>query len=140
MDILQELDNANLDYYSEKLNSIKKEYDEKWASSKSFLIEIKNIKNEITDLKQQLDYKEEDRKGSSDKIPDLTNVLSYSQICSQYLNQNSMISTVENSNDKKKPLQIKIRNFSAMARSNTCLLYTSPSPRDRQKSRMPSSA
>ena len=24
--------------------------------------------------------------------------------------------------------------------SNTCLLYTSPSPRDRQKSRMPSSA
>ena len=26
------------------------------------------------------------------------------------------------------------------AKSNTCLLYTSPSPRDRQKSRMPSSA
>ena len=26
------------------------------------------------------------------------------------------------------------------ARENTCLLYTSPSPRDRQKSRMPSSA
>ena len=25
-------------------------------------------------------------------------------------------------------------------RANTCLLYTSPSPRDRQKSRMPSSA
>ena len=25
-------------------------------------------------------------------------------------------------------------------RLNTCLLYTSPSPRDRQKSRMPSSA
>ena len=28
----------------------------------------------------------------------------------------------------------------AEARSQTCLLYTSPSPRDRQKSRMPSSA
>ena len=28
----------------------------------------------------------------------------------------------------------------AYARSNACLLYTSPSPRDRQKSRMPSSA
>ena len=28
----------------------------------------------------------------------------------------------------------------AVALSNTCLLYTSPSPRDRQKSRMPSSA
>ena len=29
---------------------------------------------------------------------------------------------------------------SQTAQSNTCLLYTSPSPRDRQKSRMPSSA
>ena len=28
----------------------------------------------------------------------------------------------------------------AHLRSNACLLYTSPSPRDRQKSRMPSSA
>ena len=27
-----------------------------------------------------------------------------------------------------------------MAQANACLLYTSPSPRDRQKSRMPSSA
>ena len=27
-----------------------------------------------------------------------------------------------------------------LARDNDCLLYTSPSPRDRQKSRMPSSA
>ena len=27
-----------------------------------------------------------------------------------------------------------------MPSSNSCLLYTSPSPRDRQKSRMPSSA
>ena len=27
-----------------------------------------------------------------------------------------------------------------LMRSNFCLLYTSPSPRDRQKSRMPSSA
>ena len=30
-------------------------------------------------------------------------------------------------------------NFTEIA-SNVCLLYTSPSPRDRQKSRMPSSA
>ena len=30
--------------------------------------------------------------------------------------------------------------FSEAANSQTCLLYTSPSPRDRQKSRMPSSA
>ena len=30
--------------------------------------------------------------------------------------------------------------FGALAKSGACLLYTSPSPRDRQKSRMPSSA
>ena len=30
--------------------------------------------------------------------------------------------------------------FSCMSNVCTCLLYTSPSPRDRQKSRMPSSA
>ena len=56
--------------------------------------------------------------------------------------------------DKKKELEEFIRRFSAnMAKSkqatsrkkmieklNVCLLYTSPSPRDRQKSRMPSSA
>ena len=31
-------------------------------------------------------------------------------------------------------------DFKIPARNYTCLLYTSPSPRDRQKSRMPSSA
>ena len=31
-------------------------------------------------------------------------------------------------------------NFAAQGINSTCLLYTSPSPRDRQKSRMPSSA
>ena len=32
------------------------------------------------------------------------------------------------------------RIATAIAKSDACLLYTSPSPRDRQKSRMPSSA
>ena len=32
---------------------------------------------------------------------------------------------------------IRLRGFTV---TNICLLYTSPSPRDRQKSRMPSSA
>ena len=32
------------------------------------------------------------------------------------------------------------RVASKVAKSGACLLYTSPSPRDRQKSRMPSSA
>ena len=31
-------------------------------------------------------------------------------------------------------------NYESPADADTCLLYTSPSPRDRQKSRMPSSA
>ena len=32
------------------------------------------------------------------------------------------------------------KKLSEIAKTCTCLLYTSPSPRDRQKSRMPSSA
>ena len=33
-----------------------------------------------------------------------------------------------------------VSQYEEQAKPNTCLLYTSPSPRDRQKSRMPSSA
>ena len=36
--------------------------------------------------------------------------------------------------------RFKIQIFPGGALGNACLLYTSPSPRDRQKSRMPSSA
>ena len=42
---------------------------------------------------------------------------------------------VTNSNASDKVLKIN-----SLIASNICLLYTSPSPRDRQKSRMPSSA
>ena len=35
---------------------------------------------------------------------------------------------------------LTLKTGSIDGRSETCLLYTSPSPRDRQKSRMPSSA
>ena len=34
----------------------------------------------------------------------------------------------------------RMNNFETLWQPGTCLLYTSPSPRDRQKSRMPSSA
>ena len=34
----------------------------------------------------------------------------------------------------------RIANFFSVAKFNLCLLYTSPSPRDRTRSRMPSSA
>ena len=40
----------------------------------------------------------------------------------------------------KPALVMSISVMAVMAASNVCLLYTSPSPRDRQKSRMPSSA
>ena len=59
------------------------------------------------------------------------------------------INTIEAS--PKEPFWTKFENFLAEGgtldpivntemKTNTCLLYTSPSPRDRQKSRMPSSA
>ena len=34
----------------------------------------------------------------------------------------------------------RIANFFAIAKFNFCLLYTSPSPRDKRQTRMPSSA
>ena len=37
-------------------------------------------------------------------------------------------------------LEAEIENTEALQQPESCLLYTSPSPRDRQKSRMPSSA
>ena len=52
----------------------------------------------------------------------------------------------ENEELKNKVIELeeKLKKYTAPARSKTyyenCLLYTSPSPRDRQKSRMPSSA
>ena len=45
----------------------------------------------------------------------------------------------ENNNDKKRKREDE-SSPEEKPRANSCLLYTSPSPRDRQKSRMPSSA
>ena len=44
----------------------------------------------------------------------------------------SLLGTLKYTTQDKKVLQTALNKF--------CLLYTSPSPRDRQKSRMPSSA
>ena len=54
------------------------------------------------------------------------------------------LSTVTNSLDAKGRVSVPADFRSVVANSSfdgiICLLYTSPSPRDRQKSRMPSSA
>ena len=45
------------------------------------------------------------------------------------------------SRKKRKVMAQEVKEFSELVKDQyTCLLYTSPSPRDRQKSRMPSSA
>ena len=41
---------------------------------------------------------------------------------------------------KAKKLKNRVNQYFVGAHNYNCLLYTSPSPRDRQKSRMPSSA
>ena len=43
-------------------------------------------------------------------------------------------------NPQFKPVIEQMNNWGRQQLANGCLLYTSPSPRDRQKSRMPSSA
>ena len=42
--------------------------------------------------------------------------------------------------DTRKPFEYKVGTFKRSVNPNVCLLYTSPSPRDRTRSRMPSSA
>src|SRR5674476_352644 len=49
------------------------------------------------------------------------------------------IESVMHPGEKKSP-SAKVVTYETANRDGACLLYTSPSPRDRQKSRMPSSA
>ena len=60
-----------------------------------------------------------------------------------YLLNQKEVSTLEGdelAGIRNKEIGFVFQNFHLLARNSACLLYTSPSPRDRQKSRMPSSA
>ena len=59
---------------------------------------------------------------------------SYKEIAQRALE----IADAERLNQKERKFSFPF--YAACAQSGLCLLYTSPSPRDRQKSRMPSSA
>ena len=86
------------------------------------------------------------KRNSSDKFSDLIKAA-----------QDELRGVLENSlsqeiiQSKKRNIELLIKEFNrqknldpklvqALAKAKSCLLYTSPSPRDRQKSRMPSSA
>ena len=56
-----------------------------------------------------------------------------------FVTKKKAISSIEDDYKKLKPkFHINVVNYESLHK--VCLLYTSPSPRDRQKSRMPSSA
>ena len=67
-----------------------------------------------------------------------------SEKIAEYLSQNSEkepeILSKLNRETHQKVLQPRMLSGHIQGRFLSCLLYTSPSPRDRQKSRMPSSA
>ena len=56
-------------------------------------------------------------------------------------NADGLVPAIIQDATSKNVLMLGYMNLEAFEKTqNTCLLYTSPSPRDRQKSRMPSSA
>ena len=69
--------------------------------------------------------------------------ISENDVCSDAIRQSEIIlleGYLWDEGEPKKAFEKAIQNANKVAMSLSCLLYTSPSPRDRQKSRMPSSA
>ena len=60
--------------------------------------------------------------------------------CSSDLGVAKVFYTIINGDISDSPDNKSLEKFASMVRSKLCLLYTSPSPRDRTRSRMPSSA
>ena len=71
-------------------------------------------------------------------ISDITEIKSADTFVRPIYAGNAM-ATVQSS-DAKKVITVRTTSFEAAADNGGCLLYTSPSPRDKRQSRMPSSA
>ena len=77
-------------------------------------------------------------------LPDLRREESIVQITDalRYLDavSSDILNKISNRVAEEREKLVAINNRINVAQAKVCLLYTSPSPRDRQKSRMPSSA
>eukprot|EP00827_Trimyema_finlayi_P001592 TRINITY_DN1641_c0_g1_i1.p1 TRINITY_DN1641_c0_g1~~TRINITY_DN1641_c0_g1_i1.p1 ORF type:complete len:150 (+),score=53.20 TRINITY_DN1641_c0_g1_i1:63-512(+) len=106
------LSEKQIQFYKDKFNSCDQ------ASLKNNMIISKQKKSKSKQQKKFEESKSEDSKEISQMPKD--NVAKISEIPTQYIDQNSnQVNNIDN---------------------NICLLYTSPSPRDKRQSRMPSSA
>ena len=92
------------------------------------------ISNNISDLSFYNDYSIENKIDSSIFIDDLEH--------NKIIFINGRVEKIDFSYEDKKQIEIIEDSYTTdkSENNNSCLLYTSPSPRDRQKSRMPSSA
>ena len=89
------------------------------------------------DLREQKHYGDLDYNQLQKAIEEKAKELSIDIEIKQSDSESEIISWLHEAADKKQPV---IFNPAAFTHYSYCLLYTSPSPRDRQKSRMPSSA
>ena len=81
------------------------------------------------------------RYSGDEYIPHIKEVLRDHKIKVKSMSNNVMTCQLPRPSDQDIDTAIqKVRVFANTARSSLCLLYTSPSPRDRTRSRMPSSA
>ena len=104
-------------------------------------------------VSSELDRSEKSPRGGGEKVTmlifelnaEFKNLMQITLKCDQLVmhtqpTQANMMNNM-NSNARHKVIEIEIERANrSNANTKICLLYTSPSPRDRQKSRMPSSA
>ena len=89
-----------------------------------------------------LNVKVGDKVSEGDKIIEIESEKEIKETSSQELPKSQLTKEIKK-NDVKKTSEsenIIVKDFSIRASASPCLLYTSPSPRDMRRSRMPSSA